>query len=729
MPKAVKNSEWSLVHAQRALALGRAREAEGLCNRRVAEDPTDVAAWHVLGNALAEDGKLDRAIGAFRRALRIDDTLGEVHNDLGTAYYEKQRYDRAEQSFKRAIQLRPDHGVAYANLGAALRAQGKLVEGRRAFQRALLLKLRAALPRFLRWKVGAEAAHARSEEIRKLRSALGEALEQRQAARIRELAERAVAAYPEDAEALYLAAEAIGRLADTPAALVHARKAVQLEPERAAYLVTLATLLLRNHEHAAALKAAESAVRLEPDSVEAHAILATALRLAGRLDHAEQAALRAIELDPERADGYDDMAMVLRARNRLEDAESQEREAVRRAPREARYRVNLALILKDQGKMDEARRAYRALAAELARAAGVPGFICQSVGTLALECDADLDRARDWFRRAAQHGEPDTALLSEGVTDLLEWRFDIAWEKAEARKRVLGQRERHDLFAGFPAWDGNAAAEHGLLVYGEQGVGDEILFASMIPDLQGRVPNIKLMCDPRLQQLFARSFPGVDVMRGTYETVDALKGKVSCAVASGSLGLAFRRSAADFPARTSYLRADSADVDRWRAHLGELGSGRKIGLSWRGGILRTGRNRRSLSLTQLHSVLSVPGIDWISLQHGDCADEITHFAEHSGIQVHHYAGITDDIDDLAALIEALDLVVSVSNTTVHVAGALGKPVLVLAAFVPLWLYGLRGERMAWYPSARVFRQRGDFSWDDALSQVQRAVAAIASTES
>jgi Tfp pilus assembly protein PilF len=486
--------------------------------------------------------------------------------------------------------------------------------------------------------------------------------------------------------------------------------------------VSLAKFLLRAHAYADGLAAAEAATSLEPDSVEAQAMLATALRLALKLDLAERAARRAIELDPQRAEGYDDLGMTLRARHRLDDAETQEREAIRRAPRNPLYRINLAVVLKDAGKMHEARQAYRALSAELAHASALPAFVCQTLGTLALECDADLEATRRWSRRAAEGGEADAAALSEALADLMEWKFDRAWENFEARKRVREQRERHDLFTAFPAWDGSALADERLLVYGEQGVGDEIMYASMIPDLQRRARNITLLCDPRLQQLFARSFPGVEVVRGTHDTVDALKGQVSCAVASGSLGMHFRRSTSDFPARASYLRPDAAKVARWRKRLGELGAGRKIGVSWLGGLQRTGRNRRSLSLAQLRAVLSAPGVDWISLQHGDCAEEIARFAEQSGIRVHHFPGVTDDIDDLAALIEALELVVSVSNTTVHVAGALGKPVLVLAAHVPLWLYGLRGERMAWYPSARVFRQREDFSWHDALSQVEAAVA-------
>jgi Flp pilus assembly protein TadD len=122
--------------------------------------PQTAADWHQEGNALVDEGKLDRGISAFRRALRMDDSLAEVHNDLGAAYFRKGWHAEAEACFRKAIELKPEHGIAQANLGAALRAQGRLGDSRRAFQRALLLKLRNALPRFLRWGVVPAPARA-----------------------------------------------------------------------------------------------------------------------------------------------------------------------------------------------------------------------------------------------------------------------------------------------------------------------------------------------------------------------------------------------------------------------------------------------------------------------------------------------------------------------------------------------------------------------------------------
>ena len=155
-------------------------------------------------------------------------------------------------------------------------------------------------------------------------------------------------------------------------------------------------------------------------------------------------------------------------------------------------------------------------------------------------------------------------------------------------------------------------------------------------------------------------------------------------MAAGSLGQYFRRSGEDFPQHRGYLTPDPEKVARWRERLAANGAGLNVGLSWIGGVQKTGRSRRSLSLDALRPVLALPGTRWVSLQHTDAAAELAAFRQASGIAVEEFPGVTKDMDELAALIAALDSVVSVCNTNVHVAGAIGKEVLVMAPFVPEW---------------------------------------------
>ena len=599
------------------------------------EAPRDAESWHRRGVALADEGRYDQAISAFRRALRIDDGIAEAHNDLGTAYFAKAWHAEAEASFRRALELKPDHDVAWENLGATLRAQARLKESRRAFQRALGLRVRALLPRFLRWRV------------------------------------------PHD-----------------PIALAKQRA--------------------RAGDEAGAIAAAQKAVERAPASASAYAALSTAQR-ASRPDLAEQSARRAVELAPRLADAHDNLGLALWKLGRLDEAEQHAREAVRLSADGPGYQMNLALILKDAGRLDEVRALYH----DIAREAPTHLDRCLNLGTLAIESEADIVAARNWYEKAQALGDDPRVTMSIALLDLLEGRFESAWPRYEARKLVPERRAFHAMFSRIPPWSGEPLANKRLLAYAEQGLGDEIMFGSMLPDLLTKCQTLNLLCDARLAPLFARSFPDIEVTPAPKDAFVSLRTNPDAVIALGSLGQFYRRRHADFPQHRGYLSAAREKVDRWRRRLETLGSGKKVGISWKGGTPGSGRVRRSLGLRQLHALLETRGIQWVSLQYGDVENEMKQLEG----RMHFFPGVAEDMDEFAALVDALDLVVSVCNATVHVAGAIGKEVLVMAPFLPEWRYGLRGERMLWYPSARVVRQSAMGDWTSVLDAVKAKLQA------
>jgi len=671
--------------------------------------PRTAAEWHRLGNELLDEGKTDRAISAFRRALRLDDASAEVHNDLGTAYFQKGWHAEAEACFRQAMARKPEHGIAQANLGAALRAQGRLGDSRRAFQSALLLKVRNALPAFLRWKIAQPAAQpARDPQAAKAVArevkTIADAVVAGRWEQALKLAQEAEASHPGEADFVHLQAVALeeGRRLDE--ALEKVREAIRLKPDRTEYHLTHARILVRAWRPDEALNAAAEALRLEPGSAPVLATIA-GIYHPWRDDLAIQVAEQAVGIDARCDLAHGNLASALWGQSRLEEAEKHAREAVRLNPKQLGFRANLALILKDLGKMDEAQALYR----EMVREAPDYPKVCMDMGTLAIECEGNVEAARAWYRKAQTVSDNPRAFLSEAIADLLDGNFEAGWPQYEARKKVLDQRGQQEPFLRFPAWQGEPMDEGRLLVYGEQGLGDEIMFASMYEDLARRVRHVTLLCDERLRALFERSFPRFQVIGAPREDFGGraagLQG-IDKAVAAGSLGQYFRRRAADFPAR-AYLQTDPGKVAQWRGRL----DGFTAGISWIGGLQRTGRSRRSLTLEQLEPLLSLPGIRWVSLQHNDDGRDA---------RIRRFPGVTQDMDELASLIGALDLVVSVCNTNVHVAGALGKEVLVMAPFVPEWRYGLKSERMVWYPSARVFRQARYGDWNEVLPRVVSA---------
>jgi tetratricopeptide (TPR) repeat protein len=261
-----------------------------------------------------------------------------------------------------------------------------------------------------------------------------------------------------------------------------------------------------------------------------------------------------------------------------------------------------------------------------------------------------------------------------------------------------------------------------VAVLAEQGLGDEIMFSSVLCDLAVDAKAVSCECDPRLLPLFARSFPSVDFM--PRQDVPAVPADTEVVVKEASLARIYRRDAAAFP-QCAHLKADSARATEWRKQLDEQAAGRlKIGISWRGGVAQTRTNDRSIELARLDVLTDVPNTCFFNLQYGEVADELARFNQtHPGSTIARpFADTSNNIDELAALISALDLVISVQNTTVHLSGALGVPCWGIIPFRPEWRYGAQGRDMIWYPSVELFRQPKAGDWDAVLQDVRSRLA-------
>ena len=295
---------------------------------------------------------------------------------------------------------------------------------------------------------------------------------------------------------------------------------------------------------------------------------------------------------------------------------------------------------------------------------------------------------------------------SLGYAHLMRDDYAKGWLGHEALINRAKAR-KYPVPNGIPYWMGENVSS--LYIRGEQGVGDEISFASCIPDALAETPNIALECDAKLEGLFRRSFPLAKVY-GTRKTdsrdwMEDYQFDAHCL--SGTLLRYYRQKRADFKG-TPYLVADHERRVQWKALLDML-PGKKVGIAWTGGLGNTFRSRRSLTLEAMLPLLKTPGISWVSLQYLDPTDEIQDFEDAHGIKIHHWkrAAESADYDDQAALIMELDSVVSVTTAVVHLCGALGKEAHVLVPSKPRWFYGLTGSRLPWYNSVELHRQKAD----------------------
>ena len=294
-----------------------------------------------------------------------------------------------------------------------------------------------------------------------------------------------------------------------------------------------------------------------------------------------------------------------------------------------------------------------------------------------------------------------------------------------------GKRRKYD---DVPYWDGSPGKT--LIVYGDQGIGDEIMFASCIPDAQKISKKIIFDCHPRLVKTFKRSFPDIEV-HGTRKNSVLPWLESSGAEASEALSTMprfFRKKDEDFP-KTPYLLADPATVSKHRS----AGSNRlRVGISWKGGIKGTRTDVRSMPLEALLPILE-NDCDFYSLQYTpegeeSSSKEVCQLEERHGIRVRHYPGYVEskDYDQTVNFVASMDLVISVCTSVIHVAGALGVPCWVLVPSKPAWRYGLEGSQNTWYGSVKHFRQKPGETWSPVINKIARELRdfrAVPGTES
>jgi tetratricopeptide (TPR) repeat protein len=319
----------------------------------------------------------------------------------------------------------------------------------------------------------------------------------------------------------------------------------------------------------------------------------------------------------------------------------------------------------------------------------------------------------------------DHAKYNIGLHHLKYGEYAAGWDGYEHRRRFESFVGKHRRFP-LPEWDGGSLAGRTLLVQPEQGLGDEIMFGSCIPEVAAQAKHVIVECDAKLEAIFRRSFPQCTVVSRqrtlANDWVQRIEPRPDLQIAAGSLACRFRRAASEFPQHKGFLHPDPSSVTRWRAQLEALGPGRKVGLSWQGGVGFTGRKRRSLTLEQLLPILRLPGLQFVNLQYTEVGEEMRLLESRHGVKVHHWQDAIDDYDQTAALVAALDSVLTVCTAIVHLTGALGRPALVMVPFGPDWRYGAAGERMIWYPSVRLLRQRRIGDWSEVLQEVSSSIS-------
>jgi tetratricopeptide (TPR) repeat protein len=499
---------------------------------------------------------------------------------------------------------------------------------------------------------------------------------------------------------------------DQAAALIE--HAIALDPGIAAYHYDLSVILLALGQAEPAAASLQRALKIDPDLLDAHINLSSTLRNLGRPEEALISARRAVELKPDSYAARIAAGTILMALNRLAEAESEFQQARLLEPTSSDALINLGAVAFAEGKFD--------LAAEFCRQALLHApDNAQTHSNLAgaLRMLERPEEALDHYDRALALGKPyPETRINRSFLLLSLGRYAEGWEAYEARHEMA---PLPDIDPAIALWNGEDLRGKTLLLRSEQGFGDAIQFCRFATPLAALGARVIIEAKPQLVRLLRRA-PDVAAVIASGDQLPLTDYHLPMMSAPVRLGTTLET----IPAVIPYLRAEPDAANEWRGALSDL-KGLKVGIVWAGEARNLADSGRSVPLSAWRPILEVSGVDFVSLQLEDRARSMIGDLPEKLRPLDRIAAIRD-FADTAALIEALDLVISVDTATGHLAGALGKPVWLLHRLAGCWRWLQDREDSPWYPSMRIFRQKRQGEWSDVIAKIAADLTRLAATE-
>ena len=494
--------------------------------------------------------------------------------------------------------------------------------------------------------------------------------------------EKSIKINSNNAESYYNLGNIKRDLGKTKEALECYQKAIKLNFKFAKAYNNTGYILNKLNLHERAESSIRKAIKFKPNFAEAHCNLGGTLKSLERLKEAEISIRKAIELNPDYSTAYFNLGTILLDKGDLKEAEKATLKAIELQPNYADAFLCLGIIFKVLENYQDAEVAFRkaiALNANFSEAH-------QNLFFILLKCKK----------------------FTEGWEEY-SWRWKID------RKVSIGS----ELKTNQPEW--NLSQRGRVLLWREQGVGDEIYFSSLIPDFLDKVDQLILNIDVRLVPLLRRTFGD----KIEYIDDDSLlnTNDYDFHIAMGSLPKLLRPSLNSFHKCKKFrLKVDIDKSQKLRSKLLDNRYEKLVGISWKS--KSTNQPNKSMHLEEFILGINSPGIKFICLQYGEVKDEIFDLKKRHNINIFEVEEIDNfkDIDGLASLISACDEVVTTNNMTVHLSGAIGVKTNVLLDLTCGWEYGIDDEKSYWFPSVKLFRQESSGEWANALDLIQKEIS-------
>jgi tetratricopeptide (TPR) repeat protein len=615
--------------------------------------------------SLYSSGRVADALATAKELLQSHPANVEALHIAAACSLDLDQKADAEQFLLRAIHEKPDVAAAHSSLGLLYQQLNRRAEAVEAYQRALSLR----------------------PDLAEVHSNLGLALEELNRLPDAEAAyRRAIALRPDVAEIHNNLGRLLAkskRYADAEAAFQHA---LALRPDLADTYTNYGNLLYASDRLQEAEAVFRQALALRPDSAQTRSNYGSLLCKLKRIPEAEANFLHSLGLRSDLPDTYTNYGILLYQSKRFSEAESLFRRAIDLGADDASTHNNYGNLLRELKRFSEAEAAYRK----------------------ALMVRPDLDDAR----------------FNLSMLLLYLGRWTEGWPLYEARyQNNVTSRATTPPPVSYPQWQGESLQGKSLLIWSEQGFGDEIQFVRYLPLLKAHgAAKITLVCKPELRELF-QSVDGVDqVLSNSAETLSAPPHDFWTFPLSVPLHL--RTTPDSRPDRLPYLRAAESRLEAWRARIPHTGM--RVGLVWRGRETHRNDSNRSLpGLATLAPLWNVPGVQFISLQKGAGEEDALH--PPPGQPILPRGSEIVDFADSAAVVAQLDLVICIDTAVAHLAGALAKPCWVmLPSFETDWRWMAERRDSRWYPNVmRLFRQKDGEDWSQVVVEMAGALRDLA----
>jgi tetratricopeptide (TPR) repeat protein len=499
----------------------------------------------------------------------------------------------------------------------------------------------------------------------------------------------------------------------------------------------LAVCREKSDDFTSALKCYETALELTPDEPEIANDLGRLAYRMGFMEEAEALFQTYLQKVPASSDGANNLANAQRDQFRFSEATETLRAAIKVHPESALLWNTLGTVLAEQGDMEKAVIFFEEsmrLDPKFSKSRYNRGNALLALGDpqrALIDCQAALKDTRLDSEVSMMKLACATMLIAGG-------ELGAGWDTYEARLEPHYADVTHFL-ADRPAWTPEMDVRgKRIVLFGEQGLGDEILFANIVPDMIeaiGPDGKLSIAVEPRLAPLFQRSFPTAEIgphvtVKVDHHTVRAARFIEDWETIDAWAPLAsplrrFRRRVEDFPPRDRFLIPDEARVAHWRDVLKAAPAGKTVGVVWKSLVKATSRSRYFAPFEAWEPILRTPGVTIVNLQYGDSTEEVAHAKAAFGVDLWTPPGIDlkNDLDDLAALTAALDLIIGPANATTNIAAAVGAPTWLIST--PGAWPKLGTDRYPWYPQVRVFNPPSYNAWEPVMIELAEALARFA----